>query len=105
LDINRRRAVPEIGDNTKISMNLKFLISIFVVISLGIGGYYKIIGDIKDAAGLPKPPVTRVEFDLKTNRYAELIKDLQEANIELEEDYKDLKKEVADFKETYYENR
>jgi len=97
--------VPEIGDNTKISMNLKFLISIFVVISLGIGGYYKIIGDIKDAAGLPKPPVTRVEFDLKTNRYAELIKDLQEANIELEEDYKDLKKEVADFKETYYENR
>jgi hypothetical protein len=97
--------MPQIGDNTNISMNLKFLISIFVVVALGIGGYYKIIGDIKEAAGLPKPPVTRVEFDLKTNRYAELIKDLQTRNIELEADNKDLRKDFEDFKEKYYESR
>jgi len=96
--------VPEIGDNTKISMNLKFLISIFVVVALGIGGYYKIIGDIKEAAGLPKPPVTRLEFDMKTDRYAELIKAMQEDLVDKDEEIKKIREDFEDLEEKFYEN-
>ena len=97
--------MPNVGEETKISMNVKFFGSLLVIIALGIGGYYSMLADIKEAAGLPKPPISRVEFELKTNRYAELIKDLEDKYTEEKQKREELEQELKDFKETYYENR
>ena len=80
-------------------------VRIFYSGPFGIGGYYSMLADIKEAAGLPKPPISRVEFELKTNRYAELIKDLEDKYTEEKQKREELEQELKDFKETYYENR
>ncbi len=45
---------------------------LFVLVG-AIGGYYNLIADIEEAKKLPKPAVTRTEFDLKDELIRETI--------------------------------
>lgn len=86
-----------------VNINLKFLISIIVVVAIAVGGYYKLLNDIKNAANLPAPVITRVEFDLKTKRYAELINQMEKDIIELKEDNEELEEDLEKLREKFYE--
>ena len=62
---------------------LKWVFGILVVI---IGGYYNLIAEIEEAKKLPKPAVTRTEFDLKDELIRGNIKSNKEKIDKIEEE-------------------
>jgi len=71
-------AAPEIGENTKITLDIK-------TIGLIIGGvvslasmYFIMQADIALAMEMPKPVIDRVEYDLKDELIRQTIMDTQE---------------------------
>ena len=71
-------AAPQIGENTKITLDLK-------TIGLIIGGvvslasmYFIMQADIALAMEMPKPVIDRVEYDLKDELIRQTIMDTQE---------------------------
>ena len=56
---------PKIGENTKITLDLKTIGTIAVMIATVVGMWYAVQADIQEAKELPKPDVTRTEYDLK----------------------------------------
>ena len=72
---------------------LKWVFGILVVI---IGGYYNLIAEIEEAKKLPKPAVTRTEFDLKDELIRQTIMDTQE-------DVEEIKETIDKIDERLYE--
>jgi len=69
---------PEINENTKLTLDLKTIaILIAGVISL-LTMYFALQKDIELAKELPKPPVTRTEYDLKDQLIRETILNTQQ---------------------------
>jgi len=71
-------AAPEIGENTKVTLDLK-------TIGLIIGGvvslasmYFIMQADIAKAMELPEPVIDRVEYDLKDELIRQTIMDTQD---------------------------
>ncbi len=78
-------AAPEIGESTKITLDLK-------TIGLIIGGvvslasmYFIMQADIALAMEMPKPVIDRVEYDLKDELIRQTIMDTQEDVEEIKE--------------------
>ena len=55
----------EIDKSTRFNITLEFLIVIIVVVISTMGVYYKLSSDIEEAKQLPKPSVTKEEYELK----------------------------------------
>lgn len=69
---------PEINENTKLTLDLKTIaILIAGVVSL-LTMYFALQKDIELAKELPKPPVTRTEYDLKDQLIRETIINTQQ---------------------------
>jgi len=69
---------PEINENTKLTLDLKTIaILIAGVVSL-LTMYFALQKDIELAKELPKPPVTRTEYDLKDQLIRETILNTQQ---------------------------
>ena len=64
---------PKIGENTKITLDLKTIGTIAVMIATVVGMWYAVQADIQEAKELPKPDVTRTEYDLKDKLIRETI--------------------------------
>jgi copper chaperone CopZ len=78
-------AAPEIGENTKVTLDLK-------TIGLIIGGvvslasmYFIMQADIALAMEMPKPVIDRVEYDLKDELIRQTIMDTQDDVEEIKE--------------------
>ena len=78
-------AAPEIGESTKVTLDLK-------TIGLIIGGvvslasmYFIMQADIALAMEMPKPVIDRVEYDLKDELIRQTIMDTQEDVEEIKE--------------------
>jgi len=78
-------AAPEIGENTKITLDIK-------TIGLIIGGvvslasmYFIMQADIALAMEMPKPVIDRVEYDLKDELIRQTIMDTQDDVEEIKE--------------------
>jgi copper chaperone CopZ len=78
-------AAPQIGENTKITLDLK-------TIGLIIGGvvslasmYFIMQADIALAMEMPKPVIDRVEYDLKDELIRQTIMDTQDDVEEIKE--------------------
>jgi len=70
--------VPQISEQTKITLDLKTIgLIVGGVISLA-SMYFVMQSDIQKAMELPKPPVGRVEYDLKDELIRQTIMDTQE---------------------------
>lgn len=63
----------EVSEDTVLGMSIKTLISLAFALSIGVGGYYKLMAEIQEAKELPPPAVSRVEFDLKDQMVRETI--------------------------------
>lgn len=69
---------PQIGESTKVTLDLKTIgIIIGGVVSLA-SMYFALQSDIARAMELPKPPIDRIEYDLKDELIRQTIMDTQE---------------------------
>ena len=64
---------PKIGEDTKITLDLKTIGTIAVMMATVVGMWYAVQADIQEAKELPKPDVTRTEYDLKDKLIRETI--------------------------------
>jgi|TARA_B100001093_G_C26841701_1_gene1020852 hypothetical protein len=68
----------EIGEGTKITLDLKTIGIVIFFIATVVGMWFTIQGDIQEAKELPKPNITRTEYDLKDELIRQTIMDTQE---------------------------
>jgi hypothetical protein len=79
----------KISENTELTLDLKTLIIVISFVVTIVGMYFALQKDIELAKELPKPPVTRTEYDLKDQLIRETIMNTQE---KVEENSKKLDK-------------
>ncbi len=63
----------ELNEDTKLQLSIKTIIGIAVALSTLIGMWFALQADIKIAKELPKPEVSRTEYDLKDQLIRESI--------------------------------
>jgi len=68
----------EISEGTKITLDLKTIGILLFTISVVIGMWFTLQSDIEEAKELPKPSITRTEYDLKDELIRQTIMDTQE---------------------------
>jgi hypothetical protein len=69
---------PQIGEDTKVTLDLKTIGTIVGFTIALATTYYTLKGDIALAMELPKPPIDRVEYDLKDELIRQTIMDTQD---------------------------
>ena len=68
----------QIGEETKITLDLKTIGMIAVGIASLVGMWFALQADIQRAMELPEPVIERVEYDLKDELIRQTIMDTQE---------------------------
>ena len=63
----------ELSEETSFNISIKTLIAIAVGLSTLIGMWFAIQADIEEAKELPKPEISRTEYDLKDKLVRETI--------------------------------
>ena len=86
----------ELNENTGFKISVKTLIAIGFGMATLIGFYFTIQADIAEAKELPKPEVSRTEFDLKDKMIRETI-------INTKEDVEEIKETIDKIDERLYE--
>ncbi len=88
----------ELNENTGFTVSIKTLIAVGFAISTIIGMWFALQADIAEAKELPKPDVTRMEFNMKDvnvrNTIMETrddVKKLEERMIRIEDKIDDLR--------------
>ena len=84
----------ELNGNTSFRVSVKTLTAIGFVMATLISAWFILQGDIADAKELPKPDVTRMEFDMKDELIRQTIMTTQEDVIEIKEDIKLIKQKL-----------
>ena len=67
----------KIDENTQLTFDLKTIVLIIGGVSSLIGLYFALQKDIDEAKELPKPTITRTEYDLKDQLIRQTIMDTQ----------------------------
>jgi len=67
----------ELNEGTKITLDLKTIGILLFTISVVIGMWFTLQGDIEEAKELPVPPIERMEFDMKDELIRQTIMDTQ----------------------------
>ncbi len=75
----------ELNEGTKITLDLKTIGILLFTISVVIGMWFTLQGDIEEAKTLPEPPIDRIEYDLKDELIRQTIMDTQEDVEEIKE--------------------
>ncbi|NDD35407.1 MAG: hypothetical protein EBZ26_03760 [Flavobacteriia bacterium] len=65
--------ITEVGEDTVLGVSIKTLIALAIGLSVAVGMYYDVKGEIEIAKQLPEPAVSRTEFDLKDELVRETI--------------------------------
>ena len=86
----------QIGEETKVTLDLKTLGMIAVGIASLIGMWFALQADIALAKELPEPVIDRIEYDLKDEVIRQTILDTQE-------DVEDIKETLDKMDERLYE--
>ena len=87
----------EIGEETKITLDLKTIGMILVGVATVVGMWFALQADIEEAKTLPEPlppDVTRMEYDMKDQLIRQTIMTTQEDVKELKEDIKRLEEKI-----------
>lgn len=87
----------EIGEETKITLDLKTIGMILVGVATVVGMWFALQADIEEAKTLPEPlppDVTRMEYDMKDQLIRQTIMTTQEDVKELKEDFKRLEEKI-----------
>ena len=86
----------QIGEDTKVTLDLKTIGMLAVGIATLVGMWFALQGDIQEAKELPAPVIDRVEYDLKDELIRQTIMDTQE-------DIEDIKEQLDKIDERLYE--
>ena len=86
----------QIGEETKVTLDLKTLGTIAVGIAALVGMWFALQADIALAKELPAPVIDRVEYDLKDELIRQTIMDTQE-------DVEEIKESLEKIDERLYE--
>ena len=78
----------ELNENTGFKVSIKTLIAIGAAMVTVIGMWFMLQADIAEAKNLPKPDVTRMEFDMKDELIRQTIMNTQDDVKEIKEDIK-----------------
>ena len=68
----------ELNEGTKITLDLKTIGILLFTVSVVIGMWFTLQGDIEEAKKLPEPPIDRIEYDLKDELIRQTILDTQD---------------------------
>jgi len=86
----------EIGENTKVTIDLKTIGMAIGGLAVMIGMWFTLQADIARAMELPEPVIDRVEYDLKDELIRETIMNTQE-------DVEEMKEKLDKIDERLYE--
>ncbi len=86
----------EIGENTKITLDLKTIGIVLFFVATVIGMWFTLQADIEVAKALPEPEIERMEFDMKDELIRSTIMDTQD-------DVEDIKTQLEKIDERLYE--
>jgi copper chaperone CopZ len=86
----------QIGEETKVTLDLKTLGTIAVGIAAMVGMWFALQADIALAKELPAPVIDRVEYDLKDELIRQTIMDTQD-------DVEEIKESLEKIDERLYE--
>ena len=84
----------ELNEDTGFTISIKTLVAIGFAISTIIGMWFALQADIAEAKELPKPDVTRMEFDMKDQLVRQTIMSTQEDVAEIKEDIKRIEEKI-----------
>ena len=84
----------ELNENTGFKVSIKTLIAIGAAMVTIIGMWFMLQADIAEAKNLPKPDVTRMEFDMKDELIRQTIMNTQDDVKEIKEDIKLIKQKL-----------
>ena len=88
----------QIGEETKITLDLKTIGIIVFFIATVIGMWFTLQADIEKAKALPKPEIERMEFDMKDQLVRQTIMTTQEDVTEIKEDMKRIEEKIDKLK-------
>ena len=83
------------NEPTGIKISFKTLIAIGAAMATVISMWFILQGDIADAKELPKPSITRIEFDMKDELIRQTIMNTLEDVKEIKEDLKRMEDKIA----------
>jgi hypothetical protein len=81
-------AAPQIGEETKVTLDLKTIGMIVTFVITITGMYFALQSDIARAMELPEPEISKVEYELKDELIRNTIMDTQEDVEEIKETIK-----------------
>ena len=87
---------PQIGEETKVTLDLKTIGMIVTFVIMLAGMWYTLQADIAQAKELPVPVIDRIEYDLKDELIRQTIMDTQE-------DVEEIKETIDKIDERLYE--
>jgi hypothetical protein len=89
-------SAPQIGEDTKITLDLKTIGMIVTFVITITGMYFALQSDIARAMELPEPEISKVEYELKDELIRNTIMDTQD-------DVEDIKETIEKIDERLYE--
>ena len=84
----------ELNEETGFQVSIKTLIGIGAAMATVISMWFILQGDINDAKELPKPDITRIEFDMKDELIRQTIMNTLEDVKEIKEDLKRMEDKI-----------
>ena len=90
------KKIPQIGEDTKITLDFKTIGMIVAFVVTLSGMWYTLQADIEEAMKQPEPVIDRVEYDLKDELIRQTIMDTQD-------DVEEIKSTIEKIDERLYE--
>ena len=84
----------ELNENTSFKVSVQPLIAIGFGMATIIGMWFALQADISEAKELPKPDITRMEFDMKDQNVRQTIMTTQEDVKEIKEDIRRIEDKI-----------
>tara|TARA_R100000008_G_scaffold4870_1_gene3056 strand:+ start:4339 stop:4614 length:276 start_codon:yes stop_codon:yes gene_type:complete len=88
----------ELNEDTSFKLSIKTLIAIGFAMATLISMYFMLQSDIEEAKELPKPDVTRMEFNMKDVNIRQSIEHTEKAVDEIKEDLKRMEDKIDDLR-------
>tara|TARA_R110000851_G_scaffold114153_2_gene239133 strand:+ start:18412 stop:18681 length:270 start_codon:yes stop_codon:yes gene_type:complete len=84
----------EVGKETKIKLSIETIISMGGMLVVLATMWFTLKADIAEAKVLPKPDITRIEFDMKDELIRQTIMNTQDDVLEIKENMKLIKQKL-----------
>jgi uncharacterized protein YlzI (FlbEa/FlbD family) len=84
----------ELNENTGFNISIKTMIAVGFTMATIIGMWFALQADIAEAKELPKPDITRMEFNMKDVNVRQSIENTEEKVNEIKEDIRRIEDKI-----------